>query len=226
MLFSHWAGKVSVRTQRYRLDNAGKLFDLEADPGQDRDAARSQPEIAARLAQAVAAWKTELLPGLKNDHRPFTAGYPEFPVTQLPARDGVPHGNVKRSAAAPNCSFFQHWISTQDRITWDVELVTAGTFEAVIAYTCPAPDLGSVIELSFNGRRIEGTVSQANDPPLRGAEHDRVPRQAESYVKDFQPLRLGVVELPAGRGQLTLRARSVPGSLVMDVRAVYLIRLK
>ncbi len=41
------------------------------------------------------------------------------------------------------------------------------------------------------GSRLQAKVSEANDPPLRGAENDRVPRQGESYVKDFKPLRLG-----------------------------------
>ena len=44
----------------------------------------------------------------------------------------------------------------------------------------------------------------------------------ESYVKDFRPLNLGVVELRAGRGPLTLRALSIPGTQVMDVRSVVL----
>lgn len=146
MIFSHAGGKVSARTQRYRLDNAGKLFDLEADPGQDRDLAKGQPEIAARLSKAVDAWRKEMLPGLGNDDRPFTAGYPEFPITQLPARDGVPHGGVQRSASAPNCSFFQNWTRPEDRITWDVEVAAAGRYEAVIYYTCPQADVGSTVE--------------------------------------------------------------------------------
>jgi hypothetical protein len=41
-------------------------------------------------------------------------------------------------------------------------------------------------------------------------------------VKDFRPLRLGVVEFKAGRGLLTLRALKVPGKQVMDVRLVLL----
>ena len=61
---------------------------------------------------------------------------------------------------------------------------------------------------------------QAHDPPLQGAEHDRVPRQGESYVKDFKPLPLGVLTLEKGRGPLTLRAVHIPGKQVMDVRAV------
>jgi hypothetical protein len=35
-------------------------------------------------------------------------------------------------------------------------------------------------------------------------------------------LRLGSIDLAAGRGQLTLRALSVPGKQVMDVRAITL----
>lgn len=49
-----------------------------------------------------------------------------------------------------------------------------------------------------------------------------MPRQAESYVKDFKPLRLGTIELSKGRGLLTLRALAVAGQQVMDVRSVVL----
>jgi arylsulfatase A-like enzyme len=224
MIFSHWGGKVSVRTQKYRLDSAGQLFDLESDPGQDRDL--PQPEIAARLAKAVEAWSQELLPGLKRDDRPFPVGYPEFPLTQLPARDGVPHGGVRRSAGAPNCSFFRNWTRPEDSITWDIAVATAGRYEAAILYACAPADAGSTIELSFKESRLQKVVSEANDPPARGAEHDRVPRKGESYVKDFKPLRLGAIALGSGRGQLTLRALQIPGQQVMEVRAVHLTLVK
>jgi hypothetical protein len=69
---------------------------------------------------------------------------------------------------------------------------------------------------------LVGRVTEAHDPPLRGAEHDRVKRDAESYVKDFRPLALGVVELPRGRGPLTLRATAIPGVAVADVRGITL----
>ena len=108
---------------------------------------------------------------------------------------------------------------------WEHESPNArgfGYYEAVIYYTCPKADIGSTVELSFNGSQLEGTLQEANDPPLRGAENDRVPRKGESYVKDFKPWRMGTVALQAGRGPLTLRALSVAGNEVMDVRAVYL----
>ncbi len=222
MIFSHWRGRVSVRTQHFRMDHTGKLFDMRTDPGQRRDIAKQTPDVAARLTKATAEWKAKLLPGLQDDNRPFTVGYPEFPITHLPARDGRPHGNVKRSARAPNCSFFKNWTSTDDRITWDVEFATSGKYEAVVYYTCPKADVGSTFELTCNGSRIEGRVIEAHDPPLYGAEHDRSNRGSESYVKDFKPLRLGVVEFKKGRGELTLQATKIPAKQVMDVRYVVL----
>jgi arylsulfatase A-like enzyme len=222
MIFSHWRGGVSARTGRYRLDDAGKLYDMHEDSGQRRDVSGRHKDVADRMSQAVARWKRELLPGLTDDDRPFPVGYREFPTTQLPARDGVPHGNVKRSARAPNCSFFKNWTSTEDRITWDIEVAANADYETVIYYTCAEVDIGSTIELNFNGSRLQGKVTKAHDPPLLGAENDRTPRGGESYVKDFRALRLGALRMEKGRGQLTLRAIEIPGNHVMDVRSLML----
>jgi hypothetical protein len=161
-------------------------------------------------------------PGTQRDDRPFTVGYPQFPTTLLPARDGRQLGQVKRSATAPNCSFFTGWTSTEDRITWDVDVVTTGRYEAVLYYTCAPKDVGSTIELSLGDSRLEARVTDPHDPPLRGTGNDRVPRRGESYVKDFQPLRLGTIDLKPGRGPLTLRATKVAGQQVMDVRMLTL----
>jgi hypothetical protein len=221
MIFSHQKGRVSVRTQRYRLDHTGKLFDMEADPGQDRDISGQHPEVTARLAEAVARWKEDVLPKSKDD-RPFPVGHTAGP-TVLPARDGVPHGGIRRSANAPNCSFFTSWRNAgEDKITWDIEVAKTGDYEAAVYYTCARENIGSTVELRFQDSRIEGKVVEPHDPPLVGAEFDRVPRRGESYVKDFRPLRLGTVFLRKGRGELALSARDVPGQAVMDVRAVML----
>ncbi len=225
MIFSHWAGKVSLRTQQYRFGHTGKLFDMTKDPGQQHDLSDEESEVAAKLGRAVADWRHDVLGELKRDAkdaRPFTVGFREFPITQLPARDGVPQGNITRSARAPNCSFFENWTSTNDTITWNIDVHTPGKYEAVVLYTCPEQDLGSTLELSFAGKRVEGQVTKAVDPPLVGAAEDRVPRQGESLVKDFQPLTLGTFELPAGKGPLVLRALRIPGRQAADVRGVTL----
>jgi hypothetical protein len=221
MIFSLQRNRVSVRTQQYRLDAEGKLFDMAADPGQDRDVADQKPEVAARLRRAVAEWSKEVMPHVGPDDRPFPVGHSA--TTLLPARDGVPEGGIKRSAAPPNCSFFTNWTSQGDRMTWDIEVASGGEYEAAIYYTCRPGDAGSTVEVSFLGSQVRGKISEVHHPPLVGAAFDRVPR-GESYVKDFRTLPVGVIRLEKGRGKLLLRAVEIPGRHVADIRYVSLTR--
>ena len=160
-----------------------------------------------------------------TDHRPFSFGHPDFRHTQLPARDGTPHGGIKRSNRFPNCSFFTNWLAIGDKITWDIDVIADGEFEVMLYYTCPEKDAGSTFELAFGGSKLIGKIAEGYDPPLRGMEHDRVPRQ-ESYIKDFKPLKVGTMSFRKGRGTLTLRAVDMPGESVMDFRLLMFSRIE
>jgi len=223
MLFSQWNRRVSVRTQRFRLDQDGRLYDISADPMQDRDVAADHPEAAAKLRKAQQEWAAEMLPLVGKDDRPFPVGYSKS--TLLPARDGVAHGGVKRSNTAPNCSYFTAWTSKEGSMTWDIEVAQAGEYAAEIYYACPKSDVGSTLELSFEGAVAVGRVSEAHDPPLIGKSFDRHDRGGESYWKDFKPMRVGKIRLAKSRGLLRLRATEVPGTQVAEVRYVSLTRL-
>lgn len=239
LIFSHQNGNVSVRSQQYRLDAQGALYDMLADPGQQTDVSDTQPAVANELRQAMQQWRTDVLgsaaapsaggpkkkgqaKGAGMDPRPCPVGYAEFPRTPLPARDGVPHGGVKRSANAPNCSYFVNWTTLEDKMTWDVEVHTTGEYEVEILYTCPEGDAGATIEFTHQQSRLTGKVTTAWDPPLY-TNQDTIPRPpAESRMKEFRPLTLGTFRLEKGRGPLTLRALEIPGKSVMDVRQVNL----
>jgi arylsulfatase A-like enzyme len=226
MIFSTWGGKVSVRTQTHRLDADGKLFDMLADPGQRRPINAQNPALARKLVAAAKAWKQEVLsiPAPQNpqgsamDPRPIPMGYREFPITMLPARDGEPRGNVRRSAKAPNCSYFVNWTKKEDSMVWILDVHSAGRYAVSVDYTCKVPDAGSTIELSFQDAKLRAKITPAWDPPLY-TNQDTLPRpEGESHMKDFRTLELGEMILPAGQGSLTLRAVEIPGQSVMDVR--------
>jgi len=224
-IFSHQAGRVSGRTQQYRLDDRGRLYDMVADPGQAKDVSQDRPDIAETMRRSVAAWRRDVLVERGKDDRPFPVGFREFPITVLPARDGVPHGGVQRSANAPNSSYFVHWTSADDAMTWDIEVNTAVRYEATLYYTCPEKDAGSLVELTLGSAKTSAKVTPGWDPPLY-TNQDTIPRPGgESQMKEFRPLKLGVVQLEKGRGLLTLRATEVPGARVMDVRQVVLTLL-
>ena len=223
MIFSLQGKKISVRTQQYRLDPAGALYDMVADPGQTQDIASAHPETAAKLKTAVADWGREMLPLVGEDDRPFPVG--GALVTLLPARDGVNSGNIERSAVAPNCSYFTNWISTNDRMTWDIEVLNPGAYQVRLYYTCRQEDAGSTVELSFGGKTTTGKIGPAWDPPEIGREYDRVERDQESYWKEFHPVELGRIDLAKSRGKLSLRALNIAGKQVADVRRVALTKL-
>ena len=222
LIFSHQAGRVSVRSQTHRLDDKGELFDMVADPGQTKSITKGQPAIAATLAAAVQAWREDVLPKAGKDDRPFPVGFTQFPSTNLPARDGTFKGKIKRSANAPNCSYFVNWTTLDDRIMWDIEVHTAGKYEVTLHYTCVEGDEGSSIEMSHNDARLVGRIDKAWNPPLI-TDQDVIRRPpAESIMKEFRPLAMGTMELKQGRAPLTLRALSIPGKEVIHVRGVTL----
>jgi len=224
-IVSFWNKKTSIRNQNYRLDAENRLFDMVNDSGQTTDISIEKPKIAAQLIQAKEKWEKEILSELpKQDPRMFTIGHPDYTFTQLPARDGKAHGNIKRSSRYPNCSFFTNWMSTNDSITWETEVLADGDFDVEIYYTCPPKDVGANFELSFGKEKLKGRITEAYDPPLTGMENDRVPRE-ESYVKDFKPLKMGTIHLIKGKGFLTLKALEIKGSQVMDFRLLMLKRV-
>jgi hypothetical protein len=159
------------------------------------------------------------------DDRPLTVGYRAFPITILPARDGVAKGGVKRSASAPNSSFFVNWTRPDDRIEWHIAVETTGRYAVTIDYTCPVEDAGSTIELSWGESRLAAQVAPGWDPPFY-TNQDTLPRPAaESPAKEFRPLALGEIVLTRGEGALTLRALDIPGKSVMEVRRLTLTLL-
>jgi arylsulfatase A-like enzyme len=225
-IFSHWNGRTSARSGQYRLDNEGRLYNIERDPGQLRDVSKDERAVADTLMKAVATWKKDVLSELPAiDNRPFPFGHPDFKYTQLPARDGTSHGNIKRSNRFPNCSFFTNWSTVDDKITWEIEVVADGAFEVMLYYTCPDKDAGSTFELRYGESKLRGKITEGYDPPLRGMEHDRVERQ-ESYIKDFKPLKAGTMYFKKGRGTLTLSAVDIPGESVMDFRLLMFTRVE
>jgi len=236
MIFSMKNDRVSVRTSKYRLDEKGALFDMRNDPGQRYDRSEDERAVAIRLRDAVREWEQQVSGHSGNaslvgqnkkaakakDNRPFTVGYAEYPWTPLPARDGIAHGNVQRSARAPNSSYFVNWISVDDRITWDVEVNLSGIYDVMIEYTCPHSATGATVELSFGESKLSGRVESGWDPPLY-ENQDTLPRaESESRMKEFRPLKLGSIRLERGRGMLSLRATDIPAGYVMDLRRLNL----
>jgi arylsulfatase A-like enzyme len=224
LIVSEWHQRISVRSQGFRLDWREQLFDMVNDPGQTIDVSNVYIIEKERLIFAKQAWIDDVFSELpEKDDRAFPVGHSDYPFTQLPARDGIGHGNLERSNKWPNCSFYRNWKSVNDSITWDIEVLTAGDYQVELYYTCAEKNLGTVMELSFGGASISKVIDKAHDPPLYGYEYYLVPLE-ESPYKDFIPVHMGEIHLTAGKGLLTLKATEITGHEAIDFSLLMLHR--
>jgi hypothetical protein len=224
IIYNYWKGKTSLRTQNFRLDSQNKLYDMENDPGQCTDVSDKFPEIHKNLIAAKEKWVKNVASELDEKAvRSFPIGHPSVFQTQLPARDAIGHGKIKRSNIWPNSSYLLNWTSTNDKITFDAEVLMEGDYEVDLFYTCAQKDIGSTVELSFKSSKINFKINEVFDPlPLKN--NDIYPR-GEGFVKEFKRVKVGTIYLEKGTGILTLKATDIPGSQVMDFRLLLLKKL-
>ena len=224
-IYNYWRGRLSLRSQNFRLDNKNNLYNMNEDPNQLQNVSSKYNETFELMKKAKTKWENELLTDIKTKaKRPFVIGHPKLKNTQIPARDAKANGLIKRSNYYPNCSYMTNWVNIEDTITWDAEVAEEGKFEVVIYYTCAMDAVGSEIELSFLDSSISKNLTEFHDPEENGDENDRSLR-IESYVKDFVPLKMGVIDLKKGKGTLVLKGLKMTGKELIDFRLIMLKRI-
>lgn len=222
LIFNQWGKATSVRSQTHRLDGKGRLYDMIKDPSQTTDISKKQPEIAKQLIAAREKWLKEVTTPMRE--RPFIVGYPGSKLTHLPARDAQHTEGIKRSSRHPNCSYLTNWSRSVDKITWDVEVAEAGSYEVTLFYTCRPEDVGCEIQFKSGKSFTSTVIKQAFNPPIKGKKENKVYKY-ESFVKDFKPHSMGRLELAKGRQQFELSALEIPGEQAIEVRLLILKRV-
>jgi hypothetical protein len=211
-------GAASIRTERFRAYEDGRIFEPATDPGEHEDLKERHPRESRELKARLLSMKDALPRSVVDAVLPV--GYEAHPLTDLPAQDGTPTGAITWSSIHPNCSWFTHWEAPGDEMHWDISVKTAGSYRAWIMYACQPENAGCVIELAFHDSKIRKTVDEAFVSTLKTG-FDRVPRE-ESYDKEFRALELGIFRLPAERGALTLRGIEMKGVGMCEVRGIRL----
>ncbi|MGC6564722.1 MAG: arylsulfatase [Akkermansiaceae bacterium] len=218
-----WRGKIAVRSETHMLGGDGHLYDMVADRGQSKPIKNEAIHRKLHLVKKAFLEEHGGKVGKEFENRPFVIAHPGNPHTQLPARDALASGEIKRSNKFPNDSYFLNWTRVEDKITWTAESADEGTFAVKLFFA--SASAGAKCRLSFQGNKLDFTIPEAHDVPLQGKELDRSPRM-ESYTKDWKAVEIGEIALKKGPGTLTLEALDIPGKEVMEFRLMTLRKMR
>ncbi len=223
--FNYWKDKLSVRTEQYRLDHQNRLYDMIIDPNQVYDISTERQEAYQELMAAKKEWSENVLSELNTEEkRPLTVGYHADQIDHLPIRDATGTQNIIRSNRYPNDSYFTNWTSTEDTISWDIDVQQSGVYSALIYYTAAENSISTAIQLSTESSKTTGVIKDSAVQAALGAAEDRIPRQ-ESYTQDWITMELEGIQLTKGKSKLYLTAQNITGDQVMDVRLLLIQKM-
>lgn len=232
----------AVRTPQYRLvreirgpgggsrakPNDGsasewQLYDMQADPGETRDLAKKQPEIVARLSTLYEQWYDDTArAGLQRF--PIPVGYAAENPVVLHAPQAYFEGSL-RFASGPGFAhdWLTGWSDVASKVWFDIDVVRAGKYELALQYACPAADAGSKLRVTVGGTSFDCVVAAAEAPAVPLAHRDELGRQRYGN-RQWGTLKVGEVNLPAGRTTLTIQSLSRAGQQVLELKGAMLRR--
>lgn len=217
----------AVRSPQYRWvlgrDSSISLYDMQIDPEQRNNIATQKTEIVAQLGkdyqqmfESVTSQST--LPSL------IPVGYEAAKKVRLPAIEAIKiEGDLRyKEGHAWANDWLINWTNTEDRITWEIEVMETGKYQVEVEYVVSEENLGAVVALSGGDKPLTKTITEAFYPlPLPSP--DRIERK-EVYEKEWAKLPMGELWLEKGVQQIELAAMNVPNGEVMELKSVYLTR--
>ncbi|MHC4675612.1 MAG: sulfatase-like hydrolase/transferase, partial [Planctomycetota bacterium] len=219
----------SVRTQQWRAVTDGddwRLYDMAADPAQNKDLAQKYPVVVRKLRTAYEKIRKDFVKD--GFDLPIHVGHRLWPLVVLPAheahllkwgRGGISY--VRNEGWAND--WITNWTDKRSYPWWDILVVESGRFEVTLMYTCKAENIGTGVTVIVGGQKIQGIVAQPHDPqPIYTP--DRVPH-GNIVEKVWAPLNLGTVDLKPCRTKLYVVSDTIRGETVMDLKAVHLKRV-
>lgn len=201
----------AVRRGEYKLveyfeDGRRELFDLKRDVGEGRNLAADRPEVAARLAADLAAWRKAVGAKVPTPNPGYRPNPPDRDgVITLHARTALVQGTMLRFEPLPHKDTLGYWVNRDDTATFDFTVETPGTFAVEVLQGCGTGSGGAEVELAVGGQKLTFTVKETGG------------------FQQFEARAVGTLTIEtAGRHTLTVRAKTKPGPAVMDLRQVVL----
>ena len=228
-----WHKKTRLRTPQHLMVNDA-LYDIKSDPGQKNNIRDSHPELFDSLRSVFERWDADVKVEAPSGNR-IPVGYPEFPKCYLPAHEASLHPSYTRDEERPKAisyhafygwanDWIDYWTSTDAYITWDIEVVKAGSFEMAIEYNCKPRDVGVVLNLELQDYDKIFEISKPFFSELKDLP-DRVEIEAEAPEKKaWGSWDLGTFHLKKGETTVKVSSLKIPGKKSIEVKGIRINR--
>ncbi|MFO0902763.1 MAG: sulfatase [Pirellulales bacterium] len=200
-----------IREGKYKLiefyeNGRRELFDMSRDMRENQNLAASEPEVVARLAAKLAAWRESVgaqMPTPNPDYVPHPQA--QDGAVTLPASGASVAGVMLRYEPLPHKNTLGFWVRPEDTAHWEFTITRPGKFEVELLQGCGNGSGGSEVDVLVADQKLTHKVVETGG------------------FQAFVPKAIGTVAIDKpGRYTLEIRPRTKPGPAVMDVRQVKL----
>ncbi len=182
-----------------------RLFDLQADPGEQTNLLAEHPDVANRLRREFLRWFDEVTNGIEYAPIPIPVGHPcENPVEISPSWAATTGKNIHYTFAGYDWDTIDSWKQPGEQASWRLDVRRAGTYIVRLAYGCRPLDAGGVVRLSVGPAAIDHTVL------------------ATATANQFELREIGRMTLDAGTIDLVAKVVTAPGEELMRLNAILL----
>lgn len=211
--YSNQGGKPggAIRLGDYKLveffeNGRRELFDLKADPGENRNLAADKPDVVKQLADKLADWRTKVGAKMPTPNPDYVPNPPAKDGTiLLHSRTAEVHGVMLRYEPLPHKTTLGYWVNKDDWASWEFTVGAPGTFTVEVLQGCGKGQGGSEVEVVVGEQAFKFTVEDTG------------------HFQNFKAREVGTVKIDkAGRHTLTIRPKTKAAAAVMDVRQVTL----
>ncbi|MCB1232438.1 MAG: sulfatase-like hydrolase/transferase [Verrucomicrobiae bacterium] len=186
-----------------------KLFDLEADPGEETDLKRDHQEIVERLRGEFERWFGDATEGITYAPIRIPVGEPgEGAVEIAPSWAKWEGDHINYTFDGYDWDTIDGWKSPGEKATWKLNVIEPGRYAVTLSYGCRPLDAGGVLRVSAGSSMLEHTVN------------------ATITADQFERFSAGEIDLEKGEVELTAEVVSAPGRELMRLNGIALKRLK
>ncbi|MEL6590353.1 MAG: arylsulfatase [Bacteroidota bacterium] len=220
----------AIRTVQYHFIMRGEdrveLYDMIQDRSETTDISAANPEVIARFKQQYLDWYAEVTADGPTDPA-IPIGYREAGKVELPAHEAILSEQLeyKRNPNGWAHDWIVSWDDTDANASWQVDAVEDGSYAFSLLYTCSAERLGSKLALQVGEQSLQEEITEAFTPTI-SPNYDRVKGvRAEALEQTWAEMPLGRLDLSAGKHAVVLKAASIAGDEVGEIKGLIVRRI-